>query len=385
MSLSVLIVGGGLAGLSAAHLLHMAGIDFLLLEARDRLGGRILSADVAGQVSDDGFDLGPAWFWPGMEPAMGDLVAQLGLPSFPQNDEGDVIAERTPHEEPRRYRGIQQMPRSMRLAGGTGAVVTALASTLPQTSMRTGSRVTHVGLSGTEVEATFSEGGGDLRGARARHLLLALPPRLLEATVAFSPALDAATSRRWRATPTWMAPHAKFFAIYDRPFWRADGLSGMAQSMTGPLLEIHDATTATGKAALFGFVGVPASHRAAAGRDAIIEASVQQLARLFGPEAGTPRATLLKDWALDPLTATSDDQVAGGHPVPDGESWITGDWQGRVWLAGSETSRSEPGRLAGAVEAASHAVGQIMTRLAGRGARPQPSLQASANVREMEC
>ena len=84
MNRSVLIVGGGLAGLTAARLLHQAGIGFLLLEARDRLGGRILSSDASGQASDDGFDLGPSWFWPGMQPAMGNLVSDLGLPSFPQ-------------------------------------------------------------------------------------------------------------------------------------------------------------------------------------------------------------------------------------------------------------------------------------------------------------
>lgn len=79
---SILIVGGGLAGLTAARLLHQAGIGFRLLEARERLGGRILSVDETGRPSGDGFDLGPSWFWPGMQPAMGDLVHQLGLHYF---------------------------------------------------------------------------------------------------------------------------------------------------------------------------------------------------------------------------------------------------------------------------------------------------------------
>ena len=39
----VAIIGGGLAGLPAAHLLHRAGVSFQLFEARDRLGGRILT------------------------------------------------------------------------------------------------------------------------------------------------------------------------------------------------------------------------------------------------------------------------------------------------------------------------------------------------------
>ena len=157
---------------------------------------------------------------------------------------------------------------------------------------------------------------------------------------------------RWRGTPTWMAPHAKVFALYDRPFWREQGLSGMAQSLVGPLSEIHDATTASGRAALFGFVGVPHARRQQAGRDLLIEASVAQLTRLFGPEAATPQATLLKDWGEDALTATPEDASAGGHPMPSSSPWVSGVWADRLTLIGSETSRTEPGYLAGAVEAA---------------------------------
>lgn len=359
----VLIVGGGLAGLTAARLLHRAGIGFQLLEARGRLGGRILSADITGEASDDGFDLGPSWFWPGMQPALAALVRELGLAAFPQNSDGAVIFQRMSREAPQRYLGLQQEPQSMRLAGGTGAIVAALAAGLPQADIRLGARVTRVVLSGQAVEVGLVEADGTERSMKAAHILFAMPPRLLEATVSFSPALDAATARRWRDTPTWMAPHAKIFAIYDRPFWREAGLSGTAQSMVGPLVEIHDATTASGQAALFGFVGVPAEQRAALGRDAIVAAAIQQLAYLFGPQAATPRATLFKDWTADPLTATADDRQAGGHPVPGGDAWVTGAWRDRMSLAGSEASRSEPGYLAGAVEAATRAVADIVSSL----------------------
>lgn len=359
----ILIVGGGLAGLTAARHLHRAGIDFQLLEARDRLGGRILSADATGQVSDDGFDLGPSWFWPGMQSAMSYLVDVLELPFFAQNSDGDMVFQRIPGEEPQRFRGMRQEPESMRLAGGTGAIISALASGLPKANIRLGAQVTHVTLNGTEIDVDFLDAEGVTHSMKAMHVLFALPPRLLEATVAFSPTLDAATARNWRDTPTWMAPHAKFFALYDRPFWREAGLSGTAQSMVGPLVEIHDATTASGKAALFGFVGVSASQRAKLGRDAIIQASIQQLAQLFGPEAGSPCATLFKDWAADPLTATDDDRQAGEHPISGGLASVPAEWQGRIILAGSEAGRRYAGYLAGAVEAAEYAVMEIMNTL----------------------
>lgn len=357
----ILIVGGGLAGLTAARLLHRLGIDFVLLEARDRLGGRILSTESGGDVCDDGFDLGPSWFWPGMHSAITPLVDELGLPFFPQYTNGDMIFQRESFRQ--RFPAIRHEPQSMRFAGGTGALVSALAAALPMAGIRLGTRVTGVALDGQGVAVHSIQADGSARTMTAAHVLFALPPRLLEATIAFSPALDAATAQNWRDTPTWMAPHAKFVALYDRPFWRDAGLSGTAQSMAGPLVEIHDATTASGKAALFGFVGVPARQRAELGQDAIVAAAIQQLTQLFGPQAGAPRATLFKDWAGDPLTATADDAQAGGHPLPGGLAPAPAQWHGRILLAGSEAGRREPGYLAGAVEAAEYAVIEIVNRL----------------------
>jgi monoamine oxidase len=378
MHYPVLIVGGGLAGLTAARLLHRAGIGFQLLEARDRLGGRILSADASGDVSDDGFDLGPSWFWPSVQPAMAVLVEELGLSSFPQNSNGDVIYQQASREAPQRFRGMRQEPQSMRLAGGTGAFIRALAAGLPASSIRLDAKVVRVALDGQGVEVRIAGVDGSEQTMRASHVLFALPPRLLEATVSFSPALDPTTTRRWRNTLTWMAPHAKFFALYDHPFWRDAGLSGAAQSMAGPLVEIHDATTASGQAALFGFVGAPADQRLAVGQDALVTACVQQLASLFGPEAANPVATLFKDWAADPLTATADDRTAGGHPSPDRRPWVSSDWQAHISLAGSETSSTEPGYLAGAVEAAGRVVAELLKRpnASKAGASDAPSADA---------
>lgn len=359
----IVIVGGGLAGLTAARLFDKAGMAFRLLEARDRLGGRILSADATGKPAADGFDLGPSWFWPGMQPQLAELVAELGLPVFAQASDGDIVFQRSAQERPQRFAGIRQEPPSMRIAGGTGALIAALAADLPADSILPDARVTQLALNGDGVELHFTRSSGEAHSLHATHVILALPPRVAAATISFTPLLDAQTTRRWRETPTWMAPHAKFFALYDRPFWREAGLSGAAQSMVGPLVEIHDATSASGAAALFGFVGVPAGQRKVAGRDAIVAASIRQLALLFGPQAASPVATFYKDWADDPLTATAADGIATGHPVPDRRPWIGGEWGRHVLLAGSEASMTEPGYLAGAVEAGERAAGELIARL----------------------
>ncbi|AYG59122.1 FAD-dependent oxidoreductase [Rhizobium jaguaris] len=356
----VVVIGAGLAGLYTAHALHSANVDVLIIEARDRIGGRILTADDAGLPADDGFDLGPSWYWPQMQPAMEALVAELGLESFHQNSVGDVIFEKMSREQPQRYSPAMENHQSMRLFRGTSATVRALAERLPAGSIRLQTTVTAVSLADAGVELTLKRTDGNTETLLARRVVAALPPRLLEATVSFSPPQDSAMAARWRATPTWMAPHAKFFAVYDEAFWKTNGLSGTAQSMVGPMVEIHDATTASGKAALFGFLGVGAGQRKALGEEALKKACLAQLGKLFGKQALRPRATILKDWAADPLTATATDLSDGSHPEAGNPQWVSGPWEGCLLLAGSETSPIEPGYLAGAVVAAKIAAEQIL-------------------------
>ena len=360
----VAIVGGGLAGLQAARLLQAADVDFVLFEARGRLGGRILTTDAHGTPCADGFDLGPSWFWPQMQPAIGELVEELGLSAFAQTSEGDVLFERMLREGPRRYRGYPQEPQSMRITGGMAALVWALARDLPAERLLLNRRVTALTLADDAVTLTLAHGSQAPETYTVPQVIAALPPRLLEANMTFTPALQAETARRWRETATWMAPHAKFHALYPRPFWRDAGLCGTAQSMAGPMPEMHDATTASGQAALFGFIGIPASARAKLGREALRTACIEQFARLFGMEARTPTATIIKDWAADALTATAADADTSAHPAPDSNTpWVDGPWQQHLVLAGSETSPSEPGYLAGAVTATNLAAREILARL----------------------
>ncbi len=364
----VVIIGGGLAGLYAGKLLHDRGVHFRVIEARARLGGRILSVDEAGVAADDGFDLGPSWFWPEMQPKMAALVRELGLDAFPQNTDGEVMFQRMLDEAPLRYRTGQEEPRSMRLVGGTGALIRALQKQLPEETILTGRSVKEMVLGPTTVTLKLTRDGGLDEALEAEQVIAALPPRLL-ARMSLLPAVEPMTERHWRETATWMAPHAKFLAVYDRAFWPDAGLSGAAQSLVGPVGEVHDASTASGKAALFGFLRIAADMRASLGETAVTRACLEQFSGMFGPEALRPRATLLKDWAADPLTATVDDRSASGHPAASRRPWVTGAWTERLSLGGSETSATEPGYLAGAVSAAERAVAEVVQRMKAGGER----------------
>lgn len=239
----------GLAGLNAARPLHRAGVNFLLIEARDRPGGRILTVGMDGAPNEDGFDLGPSWLWPDHQPAIGALVIGLGLDCFAQNTDGDTLFERMPREVPHRFPGMSHDLRSMRLTGGSGALIRGLMQDLPPERLRFGLQVTGMRLTDDGVELTAGHGDGGREVASAAQVIATLPPRLLAAIIRLDPAPEAETLHLWHATPTWMAPHAKFFAICDRPFRREAGLC-----LVGPSGEIHDATTHSGRAALFGFL-----------------------------------------------------------------------------------------------------------------------------------
>jgi len=377
-SFRVAIIGAGLSGLYAAHLLQQAGIvDCIVLEARDGLGGRILSLPAPGlspsvgtPQTADRFDLGPSWFWPAYQQELDLLVDGLGLQRFEQFEQGDMVVERSRHEPPLRTRGYLSSPPSMRLLGGMAALVDALHCRLDATRILTAHAVRRARCTAGGIELDTLSPCGQMTTWQAEHLLLALPPRLAAESIAFTPPLPPALLQQWRATPTWMAPHAKYVALYDTPFWREQGLSGAARSAVGPLGEIHDASMPGGSAALFGFFGLPAHIRQGLEEDVLRSHCRAQLARLFGPQAGAPRAEFIKDWASDPCTTTEADLDASGqHAQAPAAAPTSGLWSGRLTGIASEWSPQFPGYLAGAIEGARLGTAALVAAAAARPAQ----------------
>ena len=85
----VVVVGAGFAGLAAARELVGQGASVVVLEARDRVGGRVLNHDLGeGKV----VEVGAQWIGPTQD-RLAALAGELGVETFPTHSEGFNVIE----------------------------------------------------------------------------------------------------------------------------------------------------------------------------------------------------------------------------------------------------------------------------------------------------
>lgn len=331
----VAIVGAGIAGLSAAAALARRGVDIVVLEARDRVGGRLLSVEAA-------VDLGATWFWPD-EQAVHGLAEELGLTTFPQHLAGDALFDRD-GTLVQRLDGNPLDGPSVRFTAGSQALAARLADRLAPGVLRLSAAVSAVTVCerGVHLEAAGGEVIADV-------VVLALPPALAAERLAFDPPLPPELRDAASGTAVWMGDVVKAVATFDEPFWRSAGLSGSAMSHAGPFREFHDHSGPDGRtAALFAFAS--AAHVAHLDLDQIDVAFRRQLVRLFGAAAAQVRTTHVVDWSREPHTSPSEPAV-GASTRTYGAPAFQQPLHDRVHWASTETGTAYAGHIEGAVRA----------------------------------
>jgi monoamine oxidase len=341
----VVVVGAGIAGLAATAALVAAGRDTVCLEARERVGGRLLSTT----AQPGALDLGATWFWDG-ERRVADLVARLGIGTFEQHLAGDAVVQDAT--------GVRRLPGNpldapaRRFTPGAEDLARVLAAELPAGVVRLDSPVSAIRPGPT--------GCVDIRTPNsvlhAEHVVVAVPPALALARIDFGSELSPELVGLARATPVWMGAVAKVVAGYPFAFWREAGLAGAAVSRTGPLQELHDMSGPGGRpAALFGFA--PAEALGPGSEQAV----TAQLAQLFGPAAAEPETLHIQDWSGERWTAPPAvhrlaDYSLFGHPLYQRPAL-----DGRLHWASTETAARYAGHIEGALAAAERAVTASLT------------------------
>ncbi|HEY0189918.1 MAG TPA: NAD(P)/FAD-dependent oxidoreductase [Kofleriaceae bacterium] len=433
---NAVVIGAGLSGLVCARRLVAAGLEPLVLEARQRVGGRLWTGRVAGAV----VDLGGQWLSVD-QPRLLALAGELGVASVPQPRAGEAVLrdaeglfaqlgaawaqwramrriERrmraVPIAAPQTARGAAaldavtvgdwlagtiahpvararlamhaelvfasdlaglsllgylarmaatggfaprgpQLPgggRDHRFVGGAQQLASAIAGELGERVVL-GAPVTAVRAEPALAGAGVVVATADARYA-ARHVILAVPPRL---AVALAPGLPAEV--RALGAAMRRGGVVKCFAAYATAFWRDAGLSGEAYRPSGTVRAVVDATPPDGAAGvLLAFVvGDAAEGWRVRDPDERRGAVLAALTELFGDAAGAPLDYLEMDWAAEPWT---DGCVAG---TPPGALTAGAAWRGafgRLHLAGAEAAIRWPGYMEGAIEAGERAADAVI-------------------------
>ncbi len=339
---SVAIIGAGVSGLALANSLHEIGHPVQVLEARDRVGGRLHSISVGGSQ----FDLGATWFWPGEQRVI-SLAAELGLEVFGQWLQGDAVAEQEGSPTVRLNGNPMDVP-SYRVAGGLAQLAIGLADRLPEGTVELGRPVTQIrrGEGSVLVETSDARLESEI-------VVVAIPPSLAVPHLLDPKTLPASVAATAAQTPVWMGASAKVVVVYPEPFWREGGLAGSGMSYVGPLRELHDMSPSSGShGAIFGFAstGDPRLTRAEA---------LEQMVRLFGPAAADPVDVQIVDWGTDPNTVVTPNSPRPRYDLYGAPELTAGLWDDRLFFCSTETAAHNPGHVEGALQAAERTVSLI--------------------------
>ena len=391
----VVIVGAGAAGLTAANELKKAGLSVAVLEARDRVGGRLWTDVIDGAM----LEIGGQWVSPDQD-ALIETIAELGLETFSRYREGDSVyineageltrftgeifpvppatekamvelideldrlvaeidpdrpwahpdaealdqisfeawlAERTDDTEAREnialfiagamltkpahaFSTLQALLMAAsagsfthlvdadfildkRVVGGLQQVPLLLAERLgDDVFLDRAVRTLHWGDEGVTAVAEASAGsGGDGITVHARRAILAVPP-VLYSRISYVPALPRRQHQLHQHLS--MGFVIKVHAVYDRPFWREQGLSGTAFSPYELSHEAYDNSNhGDERGTLVGFV----SDKHADGvfrlsAEERKERILESLSHYYGPEAKNPVVYYESDWGSEEWT-----------------------------------------------------------------------------------
>jgi monoamine oxidase len=174
----------------------------------------------------------------------------------------------------------------------------------------------------------------------------------------------------------------KYIVLYDEPFWRADGLTGMVISPTGPVRTVLDACPPDGTPGILtAFIsGPPAREVSRLTEGERRELLLRSLVRWFGPRAGRPYDVIETNWMAEPYTRGCwHDFCPPGFYTAFGSALR--EPVGRIHWAGAESMPVEFGAMGGAIDSGRRAATEIIGRDFGEEPeRLTAALRAPADV-----
>lgn len=338
MNERIIIIGGGLSGLTLAYLLSKKNIKATVLEASPRLGGRIQT--IKGTLKTP-LEIGATWF-SDMHPHLLAMIEELGLQKYPQFSKGISLFQTKSFEPPQKFFVPEAENPSFRIVGGTQRLIDTLAQKLTSENIKLNTKVTAITELENELLVEISNGSS----LKADKVILCLPPQLAGSQIQFSPELPDVVSKILPNVQTWMSGAIKFVLEYAEPFWRNNGYSGMLYSHAGIVVEMYDHTNFEENK--FGFTGFLNGGASGYSQEVRKEFVLRQLAELLGKEVLNPVSYSDKVWTDEFVLAGNQliqrPHQNNGHPLLQ-QSYLND----KLYFSGTETATEFAGYMEGAV------------------------------------
>ncbi len=405
----VAIIGAGAAGLGAAHALEGSGLSTIVLEARDRVGGRGHTIQAAPDIT---FDLGCGWLHSADENSFVPIAERLHFEidktrppwreqahegAFPLQERADFIAAldafydraeeaaasgrdsaASAYLEPRNrwnpmidaistyvngceldlvsildMDAYEDTEINWRVRRGYGALMTAYGAPCP---LALNTEATLIDHSGTRVRIETSRGT-----LTAGKVIVTIPTNLIaDETIRFHPALPAKVDAA-RGLPLGLAD--KVMLALDQPGGLPKDGNLRGATMRTAMGTYH--LRPFGQPCIEGFFGGSFARQLEdAGEGALMAQSIDEIAGFLGNDYRRKLKPLAESrWAHDPFARGSYSHALPGHA--GARAVLAAPIDGRLFFAGEATSPNFFSTAHGARDSGERAAGEVVASFAG--------------------
>ena len=335
----IIIVGAGLSGLLISYHLKKAGIPFKILEARNRIGGRI---NTVYQTNKAPVEMGATWFTKQHKHLI-SLLEDLEIESFEQTI-GSSVFYQASSTSPTQIVQIPPQEPSYRISGGSSSLINTLRSKLDEKEVILNQAVSLIKFNSDSVQVYSNQ---EYTGIA---VILAIPPKLWVNKIRFEPQLPNELGNIALHTQTWMEDSIKVALTYKQAFWGDGKLPGTLFSTSGPITEFYDHSNhENSEYALCGFIHSSLKKLSYEDR---MDRVITQAKSIFGEKATEFISYEECVWSNEEYTFHYSDNFLSPHQNNGNSIFNNSLFDGRLLISSTESASVFPGYMEGAVYSA---------------------------------
>ncbi len=345
---NIIIIGAGLTGLTLAYYLKKHQIDVKIVEARNRLGGRILTKRNPNLAN---IELGATWLG-NQHIKLLHLLDELQIQIFEQELGNTAIYEIYANEPFE----IVNLPKSddpsYRIKNGTHQIIDRLVGEIDTSQIYTGQVIGSI-----KKINSFIEARSDTHIFKGSIIISTLPPLLFAKSIRVDPPLPNELIEIAKKTHTWMGDSIKAGLSFDQKLWIGKNRSGTIFSNVGPINEMYDHSNFEDTLfALKGFLNESCYTMTKKERLKLI---LNQLEKYYGTPVNDFLSYEEMVWKNEPFTSLGSLEHLLAHQNNGHAVYQKSYLDNSLFIAGTETSNSYGGYMEGAVNSAKFIYNQM--------------------------